>query len=199
MVEASPLPAGKSGELGPSELALAALLPTYDPSLNSVFFKGLSDALAGNGGRLKSLSDAYLSSVNFVGYAAVECTDSSHPVGAEAYAAFAHELEAISPRFGGSIANELLPCAFWPAPVHDITAPVTAPDAPPILVVGNTGDAATPYQQAVDVAKTLAHGRLLTFDSTGHAAYGRSQCAAAAEAAYFTDLTLPDDGTVCTD
>jgi pimeloyl-ACP methyl ester carboxylesterase len=197
MVETTPLPAGKGGTLGPSELALGALLPTYDPTLSTTFFTGLTDALGGDGSRLRALFDAYAASVKFVGYAAVECTDAAHPVGSADYATFAHELEAISPRFGGAVANELLPCAFWAAPVHDITAPVTAPAAPPILVIGNTGDAATPYQQAVEVAQTLAHGRLLTFDSTGHAAYGRSTCAAAAEAAYFTDLTLPDDGTVC--
>jgi hypothetical protein len=74
---------------------------------------------------------------------------------------------------------------------------VTAPDSPPILVVGNTRDAATPYQQAVDVASTLAHGHLLTFDSAGHAAYGQSQCVERAEEAYFVDLTLPPDGTIC--
>ncbi len=74
---------------------------------------------------------------------------------------------------------------------------MVAADGPPVLVVGNTGDAATPYKQAQSVAATLAHGRLLTFDATGHTALGRSPCIAAAEAAYFTDLTLPDVGTVC--
>ena len=49
-------------------------------------------------------------SVKYTVYAAVECIDSPHPVGAEAYRAFAHELEGLSPRFGGAIANELLPC-----------------------------------------------------------------------------------------
>jgi hypothetical protein len=104
----------------------------------------------------------------------------------------------LSPRFGGAIANELLPCAFWPAPVHSIVGPVTAPGAPPILVVGNTGDAATPYRQAVDVAATLQSSRLVTFDASGHAAYGKSTCVADAEATYFVDLTLPPEGKVCT-
>ena len=81
--------------------------------------------------------------------------------------------------------------------MHNVTGPVAAPDGPPVLVVGNTGDAATPYQQAVDVAKTLVHGRLLTFDATGHTALGLSQCVENAESAYFVDMTLPTDGTVC--
>ncbi|HEX4821467.1 MAG TPA: alpha/beta hydrolase, partial [Acidimicrobiales bacterium] len=74
---------------------------------------------------------------------------------------------------------------------------VTAPDAPAILVVGTTGDAATPYEQAVDVAKTLAHGRLITYQGNQHAAYGASTCVADAEAAYFVDLQLPPEGTIC--
>jgi pimeloyl-ACP methyl ester carboxylesterase len=144
------------------------------------------------------LSSAYEGSVKYTLYAAVECIDSPHPVGANEFKAFAQELAGLSPRFGGAIANELLPCAFWPAPVHSIVGPVTAPGAPPILVIGTTGDAATPFQQAVDVAATLRNGRLLTFDGSGHAAYGKSICAADAEAAYFVDLTLPSVGTVCT-
>ena len=46
----------------------------------------------------------------------------------------------------------MLPCATWPVPVGTAPAAVTRPGAPPILVVGNTGDAATPYDNAVDVS-----------------------------------------------
>jgi len=196
-VENAPVPTRLGGSLGPGELAVAALLPTYSPSASPLFYRGLTQALAGDATTLYSLFQDYDESGSFAVYAGVECTDSPHPVGSDAYRAFAGELEAISPRFGGPIANELLPCAFWPVPAHDITGPVVAADGPPVLVVGNTGDAATPYKQAQSVAATLAHGRLLTFDATGHTALGRSPCIAAAEAAYFTDLTLPDVGTVC--
>jgi pimeloyl-ACP methyl ester carboxylesterase len=197
-VEAQPIQAGNGRELGPSELANAALEPAYLRSRAKLFFDGLSQALSGDGSTIVALSDSYTSSVEYTAYAAVECIDSPHPVGAEEYKAFAHELEALSPRFGGSIANELLTCAFWPAAVQSVIGPVTAPGAPPILVVGTTGDAATPYQQAVDVASTLQNGRLLTFDGSGHSAYGRSTCASNAETAYFVDLALPPEGTVCT-
>jgi pimeloyl-ACP methyl ester carboxylesterase len=197
-VEAAPLHASGGRTLGPSELATAALIPTYEPSAVPIFFDALTQALNGDGSPMLRLTEAYEGSVKFTLYAGVECIDSPHPVGSDAYKAFAQELEGLSARFGGAIANELLPCAFWPAPVHSIIGPVSAPGAPPILVIGNTGDAATPYQQAVDVAKTLQSGRLLTFDGAGHASYGQSTCAANAEAAYFVDLTLPPEGTICT-
>jgi pimeloyl-ACP methyl ester carboxylesterase len=171
----------------------------YDPSSATLFYRGLSEALGGDGTTLYSLFKSYERSGSYPVYAAVECTDSPPPQGAAAYEAFAASVIAVSPRLGGSVANELLPCAFWPAPVHDITGPVVAAEGPPVLVIGNTDDAVTPYEQAVRVASTFAHGRLLTLDATGHTALGRgSTCIDDAEAAYLTDLTLPPAGTVCT-
>jgi pimeloyl-ACP methyl ester carboxylesterase len=195
-VEVAPIAGQGTTTLGPSELAAAALEPTYDRSISDFFYRALSKALDGDGAPMVELASNFANSVKFVAYAAVECSDSRHPVGSDEYRAFAQELEAISPRFGGAIANELLPCAFWPAPVHDIVGPIAAPGSPPILVIGTTGDAATPYQQAVDVAMTLQNGHLLTVNGDGHAAYG-STCARDAEAAYFVDLTVPAEGASC--
>ena len=65
-------------------------------------------------------------------------------------------------------------------------------------MVGNTGDAATPYDQAVTVASTLANGHLITLDSDGHTAYGRSDCVMAHEARYLVDLQLPGNDETCT-
>jgi hypothetical protein len=94
------------------------------------------------------------------------------------------------------LANELLPCAFWPASrfvPHDVRAEGT----PPILVLGSTGDAATPYEQAEQVARTLESGVLLTIDIDGHVALGDSECATAATTRYLVDLTVPPTGTRC--
>jgi pimeloyl-ACP methyl ester carboxylesterase len=196
-VEANPIPGSGNDSLGPSELATAALIPTYEPSAVPLFYDALSSALDGDASAMLRLTSAYEGSVKYTLYAAVECIDSPHPVGADEYRAFAQELEGLSPRFGGAIANELLPCAFWPAPVRSIVGPVTAPGAPPMLVIGTTGDAATPYEQAVRVASTLQDGHLLTYDGSGHAAYGKSTCTKNAEAAYFIDLALPTQGAIC--
>jgi pimeloyl-ACP methyl ester carboxylesterase len=196
-VETHPVSTRTGNALGPAELPVAALLPAYDPSAAPIFYRGLTEALNGDGSTLYSLFESYEQSGSYPDYAGVECTDSPHPDGADAYRSFAADLETVSARLGGSIANELLPCAFWPVPIHDVTGPVAAPDGPPVLVVGNTKDAATPYQQAVDVAQMLAHGRLLTLDGAGHTALGRSDCIAAAESTYLVELQLPADGTVC--
>ena len=51
--------------------------------------------------------------------------------------------------------------------------PVTAPGAPPILVIGTTRDPATPYVWAQALAKQLSSGVLLTYVGDGHTAYLR--------------------------
>jgi hypothetical protein len=159
----------------------------------------LSDALAGDGSRLYDLADGYRSFGSFTQYAAVMCVDSTHPVGPQAFQAFAAGLEAISARFGASVANELLPCAYWPVTEVGDPQPVTAAGAPAILVVGKTGDAATPYEQAQRVAATLESGVLLTHEGVGHTSFrSGSSCVDNAIASYLLDLAVPPEGTVCT-
>ena len=90
-------------------------------------------------------------------------------------------------------------CAQWPVLARDrYTGPFNRPTAAPILVVGNTVDPATPYQDAVAMSHDLANARLLTVDGYGHTALANpSNCVAAAEDAYFVTGTLPPPGTVC--
>ena len=64
-------------------------------------------------------------------------------------------------------------CAHWPYPKPTETLDFTAPGAAPILVLGTTGDPATPYSQAVALSKLLSSGVLVTHKGEGHGAYGR--------------------------
>ena len=91
-------------------------------------------------------------------------------------------------------------CVQWPVErVSRYTGSFRAKGAPPILVVGTTGDPDTPFQDAVSLAETLEKGRLLTFKAEGHTAFERSTCAAAAITSYLADLVLPAENTVCAD
>jgi pimeloyl-ACP methyl ester carboxylesterase len=71
--------------------------------------------------------------------------------------------------------------------------------APPVLVVGNTGDPATPYAGVEAVAARIQGSRLLTFDSVEHTAFGtgRNSCIDDAVDAYLVDGALPPPGTHC--
>ena len=130
-------------------------------------------------------------------YQAVSCTDSAVPVGSEAWTAFEEELAALAPRIGSSVANEMRPCAFWPVPPRPITGAVVAEGSGPVLVIGTTGDPATPLANSEAVAATLADGHLLVFDGEGHTAYGSSRCVQDAVAAYLVAGVVPEDGARC--
>src|ERR1700730_844978 len=60
-----------------------------------------------------------------------------------------------------------------------------------ILVVGSTGDPATPYAWALGLASELGSGVLLTRHGDGHTAYPSSQCASDAIDRYLTVLAVP--------
>ena len=88
-------------------------------------------------------------------------------------------------------------CALWPVRSAPQFKP-TGSGAAPILVVGATGDPATPYQWGELVAGQLADARLLTYDGTGHTAYTQgSSCIDDAVDAYLLRGDLPAEGTVC--
>ncbi|KUM75699.1 alpha/beta hydrolase [Streptomyces griseorubiginosus] len=69
----------------------------------------------------------------------------------------------------------------------------------PILVIGNTGDPDTPYQDAVALSRELDNGRLLTFEAEGHTAFNRSVCATDRITDYLVNLKVPSRGARCTD
>jgi pimeloyl-ACP methyl ester carboxylesterase len=69
----------------------------------------------------------------------------------------------------------------------------------PILVIGTTGDPATPYSQAVSLARdVLDNGHLLTYRGEGHTAYGRSnQCVENAVDNYLIKGKILAENQIC--
>ena len=63
--------------------------------------------------------------------------------------------------------------------------------------MGNTEDPATPLRWAQGLAHQLESGHLLTYDGSGHTAYGRSSCIDEKVDKYLLQLTVPDAGTIC--
>ena len=68
-----------------------------------------------------------------------------------------------------------------------------------IGVVGTTGDPATPYWQAQNLAnKILDNAQLVTFNGEGHTAYGRSnECVVKNIDAYLIDGIVPSSDPNC--
>ncbi|MGW3044879.1 alpha/beta hydrolase [Kitasatospora sp. NPDC001159] len=89
-------------------------------------------------------------------------------------------------------------CENWPFKSAEKPHVVRAEGSAPILVVGSTGDPATPYAAAENLAKGLAHATLLTREGEGHGAFGRGNtCIDAAYEAYLVAGTMPAPGTRC--
>ncbi|RBQ16341.1 alpha/beta hydrolase [Spongiactinospora rosea] len=88
-------------------------------------------------------------------------------------------------------------CLGWPI------APARAPHAspikgvPPVLVVGNTHDPATPLRWARSLSARIQGSGLLTNDGDGHTAYRVSACATRHIDTYLVTGDLPPAGTVC--
>lgn len=188
---------GEGAALGPEDLRAAVVLSAYSEQFWPTLMAGLSAAQDGDPSTLLELAGRYRGLVAWDLYLAVSCLDSENPQGADGWRALADELADISPDFGRSIANEMLPCAFWPVPSVPITGPVVAEGSGPVLVIGTTGDPATPVEQAERVADDLDDGRLVVLEAEGHVAYARSGCVQDLVAAFILDGAAPADGTRC--
>ena len=108
------------------------------------------------------------------------------------------DFQAQLPPWGGSFATAS--CVGMPKPAKgDKLGDVQVRGTAPILVIGTTGDPATPYAGAEAMAARIQGSDLLTFDSTEHTAFGRgiSTCIDDTVVAYFVDGTLPPPGTHC--
>jgi pimeloyl-ACP methyl ester carboxylesterase len=187
---------GTAAGVGPTQLTYAVFMATYGSEHWPSLWAALHDGLAGDLSGVAALAASFTGLVAYAPFAVITCLDSPHPATIRSWRGDAAQAALRSPRFGAALANELLPCAYLPSSgllPHRIAAPGT----PPILVVGSTGDVATPYEQAVRVARNLDHGVLLTVDEPGHVAIGGSECATAAVTRYLVEGTVPDRGADC--
>lgn len=90
-----------------------------------------------------------------------------------------------------------LACSLWPVAADPPQGTVTGKGAPPILLVGSTGDSATPYEEAEALAEQLESAVLLTHDGDGHVAHGSNECVDSAVRSFLTAGRLPAPGARC--
>jgi pimeloyl-ACP methyl ester carboxylesterase len=187
---------GSARGVGPTHLTYAGFMASYGSERWPDLWAAVHDGLAGDLDGVADLAEEFRSLVPYAAFALITCLDNEHRSDIGEWRDDARRAARRSPRFGATLSNELLPCAFLPWSGL-VAHPVRAPGTPPILVVGSTGDVATPYAQAVEVADRLAAGVLLTVDIEGHVAIGASDCAELAMQAYLVDGTTPAPGTRC--
>ena len=86
---------------------------------------------------------------------AINCLDYPVEGDAASWAEEADKAEELSPTFGDVLAYSDLYCKGWGHESHREREEIHASGAAPILVVGTTGDPATPYEWAVSLDRQL--------------------------------------------
>ncbi|MFI9508152.1 alpha/beta hydrolase [Nocardia sp. NPDC052566] len=212
-VDAAPLPLPDGRKLG-SNLALTGVFQaTYDTEYWPSLDRGLADGLNGDGAELAKLADAYVKRDASGKYAtapysfsAVQCLNgdpakyrskSDEQILAK-LTANATKAQASSPLFGTNDVYRNAQCAFWPVPPSMKATAVKAAGAPTIVLINNTGDAATTLAAAENVARNLADAVLVVSERDDHIAYGKgSPCVDHIVTDYFLNGTVPARDTRC--
>ncbi|MEU9186379.1 alpha/beta hydrolase [Streptomyces sp. NPDC048484] len=207
-IDAEPLPTASDRDLT-QQLALTGIVnPLYSKSSWPALTGALEAAEDGDGTELLAQADSYNDRDASGRYGTtthsqrvISCLDDKErPTSAEAKKRLS-EFRKISPVFGDSMGWDTAGwCHDWPVAGQYETPEVSAAGAEPVLVVGNTGDPATPYEGARKMADELGKGVgvLLTWKGAGHGAYGSgSSCVDSTVDDYLLDGSVPKDGKVC--
>ncbi|MFF7491154.1 alpha/beta hydrolase [Streptomyces luteogriseus] len=169
--------------------------------------EGLEQAYDGDGRILLSLADSMNGRSDNGEYSnitpanvAINCADDKPRYDSAYVQRKLPEFRAASDLFGDYLAWSMLSCTDWAVPGAADHPDVSAPGSAPVLVVGNTGDPATPYEGARAMVNALGKGVgvELTYRGQGHGAYdSKNKCVQGAVDGYLLDGKVPPTGTVC--
>jgi pimeloyl-ACP methyl ester carboxylesterase len=204
IAESGSFPTGDGDRvLTPGELQLGVAAALYSTQLWPV----LADALhaAGSeqdGSLLQVLTDVYLGrrpdgtydNSQLAGFA-INCADDPRRPPLDEVRVQAEQSAQTSVHFADFL-RASTGCVGAADPIDPI-AIGPADGAAPILVIGTTGDPATPYEWAVELADVLSSGVLYTVEAQGHTAFLSVACVDDVVIDYLVDLELPDAGSSC--
>jgi len=206
-LENSPLPTDSGRELTVWAAITGLIMPLYSQSYWPYLSQGFSEGFAGDGTTLMSLADSYNERAEDGSYGSnlmeanisISCLDARSPSDAASMAAQNERVLEASPVLGRYWQFGALSCEQWPFAVVSHPDDYSAKGSKTIMVVGTTGDPATPYAQAVSLAnEVLENGVLVTFNGEGHTAYGQeSKCVNNAVDNYFIKNVVPTEDPNC--
>lgn len=200
----NPLPSGDGREVGADTMMTGIIAALYSPDSWTFLSQALTAALQGDGSTIIYLADFYndredgtYTSNSSEAFRAYNCMD--YPVDEDQAAEDAamkkirEGAPTIAPYWEGPDA-----CEEWPYPATGTRGAITAEGSGPIVVVGTTGDPATPYEWAESLADQLAEGVLVTYVGEGHTGYNKgNDCVNSAVDNFLIDGTVPEDGLTC--
>jgi len=204
-VDAAPLTGSDGRTVTSGTLITAIISPLYSqqnwPYLDQLY----TTVTRGDADVALALADFYYDRIDgeymsnlITAFGAVNCLDYPRPeLDLDRMRAEAEELEQIAPTIGTYQGYSDVSCMGWPVEGVEDRPAVTAEGADPILVIGTTGDPATPLRWAESLASQLSSGVLLTYEGEGHTAYGQSPCVNEIVESYFLTGEVPPDGARC--
>ncbi|WFB07536.1 alpha/beta hydrolase [Streptomyces sp. LX-29] len=207
-IDAKPLPTRSGRELTGDQALNGIAAALYSEEAWEFLSMGLTEASKlHRGDMLQLLSDSMTGRHTSGRYSniqaantAINCVDDKQRYTVEDVKAKLPEFRKASPVFGEFLAWGMLGCTDWPVKGTTDGPEVSAKGAAPILVIGNTGDPATPYEGARKMARELGDGVgiELTFKGEGHGAYNSgNECMTKVVDGYLLDGKVPAKGTTC--
>lgn len=184
-------------------MALTAVAQAmYSSSYWDTLERALDDAQAGDGAGLLDLFDTYFQrrpdgsyGNELEAFLNILCADDPTRTTIEAADAESVRFTEIAPRFRPGTTGDYT-CVFWPEAIDPRIA-ITGAGAGPIVVIGTTGDSATPLEGTRNMARVLEDGRLIVVTAEQHTGYTSDLCARRTADAYLIDLVVPDEETNC--
>ncbi|MFE0425359.1 alpha/beta hydrolase [Streptomyces sp. NPDC058953] len=206
-LDRQPVPAAGGRELTQTQALNGIAQSLYSQQFWPLLEQGVDEADGGDGSLLLALSDAMNGrdengEYDNMGaaFTAISCVDTEARYPVSQVEAKLPAFRSASPVFGDYLGWGMLGCTNWPVPGAWEHPDVSAPGAPPIVVIGNTGDPATPYEGAKAMVGALGPGVgvEITYEGQGHGAYNASStCVKGAVDAYLLEGRVPASGTVC--
>jgi|688.fasta_scaffold162734_2 pimeloyl-ACP methyl ester carboxylesterase len=181
----------------------AIIVSMYSEDYWPALAEGLAAGLQGDGSILMQLSDAYYQrrtdgtwGNELEATLVISCMDNAKRTTTQESEALNAELPKIAPLIypQGTFSTPI--CDALPA-AGDSPITITGSSAPPLLVIGNTGDPATPFASTKKMAAALQSSILVAVESNNHGGYGINDCINDAVHGYLIDSVIPEDETTC--
>ena len=164
--------------------------------------EALADAQDGDGEGLLALYDAYYQRSEdgtwgneLEAFQSISCMDQSERPTVEQSDADALLINEAAPRASPNTTGDYF-CTFYPEST-DPRVEITGAGAGPIVVVGTTGDPATPLESTRAMAAALEDGRLIIVTADQHTGYGVNDCVSELVDNYLVDLEVPPAESQC--
>ena len=181
----------------------ASVQAMYSESLWPSLERSLADAQEGDGGGLLALFDSYFQRLpdgsygnELEAFQSISCADTTDRPTVEEAKEEAILFNEIAPRLAPDGSAGSYFCTFFPQ-AADPRITITGSGAGPIVVIGTTGDPATPFDSTVRMSNTLEDGRLVIVEADQHTGYGVNRCVIDVVNDALIDLKPPVDETEC--